>query len=102
MENEIKTEVFIEKRERSLFGKVILWLFWGWQILWVYNSIMYAFQLKGSIDPSDGWSTVGGVAGIYVGIFITLAFWFFGTVIFGALAFFTRGSKKIIKSESTQ
>lgn len=99
MEDKTNTEVLIERRERSFFGKTMLWLFWGWQALMVYVAIDYAIQLKGSIDPSDGWTTVGSLAGVYVGVFLILAIWFVGTIVTGALALGTRGAKKIIQSE---
>ena len=95
---EAKTVRFTEKRQRGIFGWFFLLLFWGWQILMAYSVVM---GLAGSGNDMARYTTeaerAGAAIGTTIGFSILLTLWAVGSVVFGALAFFTRGKKIIIQ-----
>lgn len=75
-------------------------IFWGWQILMAIS----LFQgLAGTGEHMARYTTeaerTGAAIGATIGFGMVLTLWALGTIVFGALAFFTRG-KKIIIQES--
>ncbi len=98
---ETKTVRFTETRKRGIFGWFFLLLFWGWQIL---MAISVFRGLIGTGEHMAQYTTeaerTGAAIGATIGFGMVLTLWAVGTIVFGALAFFTRG-KKVIIQETT-
>jgi hypothetical protein len=101
MAGEVVKRRLIEKRRRGFFGWIFLLLFWGFNLLMVYslfvglndNAQKYA-QLTTDAERT------GFAAGTGIGVVLILMIWAFGAVIFGALAYFTRGRRELIEVET--
>lgn len=91
----------IEKRRRGVFGWATVVLFWGW------NALMAATLFNGLASVGElGQQTMtaaersGHEAGATLGFAFVLMVWALGAVIFGLLAYFTRGRRELIEMEA--
>jgi len=90
----------IERRRRGVFGWIMLTLFWAWHVLmiaWFVSSVSGMATVVN--DAASEAQRSGAAIGATLGVGIILFFWVAGTLIFGALAFFTRGRREIIEVE---
>lgn len=86
----------VERYRRGFFGWIFLLLFWGWNLLMVWALL----KGKAAIDCSQ--YTTEAECDTEVGL-ATMAFlfmWAIGSVVFGLLAYFTRGRKEIIEYDA--
>lgn len=91
----------IEKRKRGFFGWLFLLLFWGW------NALMAVALVAGLVGNADQYAKLateaqrqGHVAGTGIAVMMILMMWAAGAVVFGLLAYFTRGRRELIEVES--
>ncbi len=84
-----------EKRKRGFFGWIFLMLFW------IFNLLMIAWLFAtlgawGELDPTTSEAQEAGRGlGMVVGLGMIFGLWAIGMVVFGGLAFATRGKKVI-------
>jgi hypothetical protein len=101
MVSEVVKRRIIEKRKRGFFGWFFLLLFWA------FNLLMVVWLFAGLGDNAQKYSQLateaektGFAAGTGIAVVFILMVWAFGAVIFGALAYFTRGRRELIELES--
>lgn len=90
--------VSIEKRQRGTAGKILIILFW------IFNALMALWLFTamgdiGSIDTHSDAEKAGVAIGAAIGMGALFGIWVLGIIVFGSLAFFTRGKKIIITQE---
>lgn len=87
----------IERYRRGVFGWIMLLLFWGFNALMALAVVGALSDVSGPSDPAmrDAYA-----AGVGLGLMLLLMFWAAGAVVFGLLAYFTRGRKEIIEIDS--
>ncbi|MCV0371088.1 MULTISPECIES: hypothetical protein [Filomicrobium] len=91
----------VEKRRRGIVG----WFFLA--IFWIWNALMVAWLVASLRAPIAEYDTLatqaerdGTAAGIGVAFVIILMVWALGGVVFGLLAYFTRGRRELIEMEA--
>lgn len=89
----------IERYRRGFFGWIFLLIFWGWNLLMVWALLKGASATDCAQYASQAEQT-GCNAGAGLGIIMVMVVWAVGSVVFGLLAYFTRGRKEIIEIES--
>lgn len=89
----------IERYRRGFFGWIFLLIFWGWNLLMVWALLKGASATDCSQYASQAEQS-GCNAGAGIGIMMVMVMWAVGSVVFGLLAYFTRGRKEIIEIES--
>jgi hypothetical protein len=92
--------VRIEKRERSVAGKLIKWAFVGFNILmavWMVGGL----HAVSKIETHSAAEQIGSGVGAAVGFTMLLTLWALGDLILGILVLVTRGNKVIIEETST-
>ena len=95
------TRKLIEKRRRGLFGWLFLLLFWGFNALMAYSLIAgFGDHARNAPVYSDPNMKAAYDAGTGLAILIWLFFWAAGSVVFGLLAYFTRGKRELIEIET--
>lgn len=92
----IQREVY----KRSLFGKIIKWLFI------IFNILMLVWLISGMSSVGDQYNMAasdaeraGTAIGASIGIGIIIFFWVGGAIILGIATLLTRGTKYIITDE---
>lgn len=86
-----------ESRKRGVIGWFFLLLFWGYNALMAYAVVA---GIGATVDQGAGLTGAakqGHDIGIGLGFMVMLMFWAFGAVVFGAMAYFTRG--KLVVTE---
>lgn len=89
-----------EKRRKGIFGWFFAILFWGFHAMmgiWVYAAISATKEQAAATTSSA--EEIGTAIGATIGFGLILVLWAIGTIILGALAYFTRG--KLISIEET-
>ncbi|MGD9662257.1 MAG: hypothetical protein AB7U63_13380 [Porticoccaceae bacterium] len=88
-----------EVSDRSAFGKVMKWLFIGFNVLmliWMFS----AMSAIGSIDaPANSAEQAGQAIGAGLGFTFLLFIWGLGDIILGMFELFTRRKKLITVEE---
>lgn len=84
----------IRKPKRSIFGKIIKWVFILFNILMLI-SVINGFGITGdALNSSDaGAEQAGAAIGSAIGMTMLFSLWFFGDVILGLFVLFTRPKK---------
>ena len=89
-----------EVYKRSLFGKIIKWLFI------IFNILMLVWLISGMSSVGDQYNMAasdaeraGTAIGASIGIGIIIFFWVGGAIILGIATLLTRGTKYIITDE---
>lgn len=92
----IQREVY----KRSLFGKIIKWLFI------IFNILMLVWLISGMSSVGDQYNMAasdaeraGTAIGASIGMGIIIFFWVGGAIILGIATLLTRGTKYIITDE---
>lgn len=92
--------VQIERRRRGVFGWVIAFFFWGWQLVMAGALIS---GLNGASNHTAALHSEAERAGASIGTGLGVAFvlflWVLGTIIFGFMMMFTRGRRELITME---
>jgi hypothetical protein len=83
----------VERRKRGAGGRICLVLFWIWQVLMALFS-----QIGQDINAHQG-QLYEDSAGTVLGTWFLLLVWGAGSVITGALAFFTRGPRRLVRMD---
>ena len=90
----------IESRKRGIFGWFFISIFWAWNALMAYS------LFGGMMSTSEHYASLtneaeraGAAIGSGIGITMILLIWTLGAVLFGLLAYFSRGRKEIIELE---
>jgi hypothetical protein len=89
-----------EKRERTVAGKLIKWIFVGFNLLmafWVIGGL----SSVSNIQTHSAAEEVGRGIGATIGITLILILWALGDLILGVLVLVTRGDKVIIEESSS-
>jgi hypothetical protein len=80
----------LRKPKRGLFGKLIIFAFWGFNILmavWIFGGAQNAAQ---QAEGLTGAEAAGAAIGTGIGIAMLVAIWIFGAIILGIMAMLTR------------
>jgi hypothetical protein len=89
------THVTTEHYQRGFFGKLVAFVFWGWQVVMVLWAVSYLSEVgqlyRTGSDAERAGTAIGGTLGISVILWV----WVIGAVILGLMMFFTRGQKVI-------
>ena len=91
-----QTRRLVEKRTRGFFGWSFLLLFFGWNLLMV-GSLFAGVGATNCIQYATEAERTGCNAGAGIGIMMVLFMWAIGSVVFGMLAYFTRGKRELIE-----
>lgn len=103
MAKETVTRRLIEKRKRGFFGWIFLLIFWAFNALMLYAiSVGVGENSKRAALITDQHMRNAFDAGTGFGVMMWLIFWAAGAIVFGLLAFFTRGRRELIEVESTR
>jgi hypothetical protein len=86
-----------EARRRGLLGWFFLLLFWGFNALMLYVLVMTVGENAEQSRYLTGAARQGFEMGTGIAIMIMLFFWAAGAVVFGSMAYFTRG--KLVVTE---
>lgn len=88
----------VERRKRGIFGWLFILVFWGW------NALMAVALLAGVGGNASQYAKLtteaerqGYAAGTGLGIMVMLMMWAAGAVVFGLLAYFTRGRRELVE-----
>jgi hypothetical protein len=88
-----------EKRERSVAGKAIKWIFVAFNLLmaaWIVGGLYSVSKLQ----TFSAAEQIGAGIGATIGVAVLLVLWALGDLILGILVLVTRG-KKVMVEEST-
>lgn len=90
-----------ETRKRGVVGWIFLLLFWGFNALMAWALFAGIGENVERAQQLTGAARQGHDIGTGLGIMIMLFFWAAGAVVFGAMAYFTRG-KLVITEQITE
>lgn len=83
-----KCGVQIKKPKRGVFGKLVLWAFYG------FNVVMLIWMISGisgaDVSSGDEWEQAGAAIGTAMGAGLIAAIWVAGDVILGLFVLITR------------
>lgn len=89
---------WIEQRKRGFFGWIFLLIFWGWNLLVVVGLADTFAKPELNCDLVRNVAERQGCqAGVGLGFLMWLMLWAAGAVVFGLLAYFTRGRREMIE-----
>lgn len=91
----------IEKRERSPLGKLIKWVFIGFNVLmlvWLVGGTNAALQTA----PMSGAGRAGAMIGTSLGAGLIIVLWALGDIILGMFVLLTRGDKVLVEERSRE
>jgi len=94
------TVVRTEKRQRGAFGKLIKWLFIGFNIvcaIWVASGL----SAVSKIQTHSTAEQIGTHIGATIGFAAIGSIWLFGAILLGILVLLTRGDTVIIEEKSS-
>ena len=91
-----QTRRLVEKRRRGIFGWFFLVLFWGWNLLMIWFLFKGVDATNCAKYATDAERT-GCAAGTGLGIMMIFFLWAAGDIVFGLLAYFTRGKREMIE-----
>src|SRR5476649_2522452 len=91
--------VLVERPTRGFGGHVCLVLFWTWQALMIVWLLSFTVEISKDIDASVGQPYGEATTGAALGFWGVLFVWAAGSVITGALTFFTRGERQRVQVE---
>ena len=89
-----------EKRERSVVGKAIKWIFIAFNLLmglWLVGGLHAASK----IQTFSAAEQIGAGIGVTIGVTVLLVLWALGDLILGILVLVTRGNKVIIEESAS-
>jgi len=89
-----------EKRERSVAGKVIKWIFIAFNLLmalWLVGGLHSASK----IQTFSAAEQIGAGIGVTIGVTVLLVLWALGDLILGILVLITRGNKVLIEGSAS-
>jgi hypothetical protein len=89
-----------EKRERSVVGKAIKWIFIAFNLLmalWLVGGLHSASK----IQTFSAAEQIGAGIGVTIGVTVLLILWALGDLILGILVLVTRGNKVIIEESAS-
>jgi hypothetical protein len=88
-----------EIRKRGFFGKVFLWVFWGFNLLMAFLLFAGLGDTGAAYQEMQTEAEQAGFAiGTAIGMGMILSLWFLGAAILGLMVFVTRGQKTIIET----
>jgi hypothetical protein len=90
------TRRLVEKRTRGVFGWFFMLLFWGWNALMLWALVAGAGATNCAKYATAAERT-GCQAGTGMGVMMILTMWAVGSVVFGMLAYFSRGRRELIE-----
>lgn len=95
-----KPKRWIEARRRGLFGRLVLAVFWVWNLFCVAWLGVYVVDLAGHYAKlTSEAARTGHAAGAAIGVFMLFGMWGAGAVVLGLAAHFTRGPRELIEVE---
>lgn len=80
----------LKKPKRSLFGRLVSWVFWGFNAfmaLWLYMGFQDSAK---DVDMMSSAERTGAAIGTGIGAALVLSIWVAGAVILGLFMLFTR------------
>jgi uncharacterized membrane protein YhiD involved in acid resistance len=93
--------IHIEKRQRGPVGKVIKWIFAGFNVfmlIWLFRALSAVSQLE--LHSAAEWA--GAALGMAIGLGIIFIPWALGNVILGILVLLTRGHKVLVQQTGAE
>lgn len=88
-----------ERRQRGVFGWIVLILFWAFNLLMVAWAVAYYGQVGELYNETSGAERVGASVGIGIATWMLFGIWAAGATILGILVLVTRGSRVTIEEE---
>jgi len=89
-----KCGIPLKKAKRGIFGKIIKWLFIGFNILMVFWLISYMGSIGEAVATGTEAESTGAVIGGTIGTGMLMGVWIFGDIILGMFVLFTRPKEK--------
>lgn len=77
----------LRKAKRGIFGKLVIFAFWGFNILmvlWIWAGT------QGAVESQAGLSGAGAAIGTGIGVTLLIFVWLIGAIILGIMALLTR------------
>jgi hypothetical protein len=84
-----------EVSDRTVFGKVVKWVFIGFNVLMLIWMISAMSAIGGMDAPANSAEQAGQALGVGIGATFLLFIWGFGDIILGMFVLFTK-RKKIV------
>ena len=80
----------LRKSKRSFFGKLVMLVFWGFNVLmvaWIWGGTQNAVETSSGLSGAEA---VGAAIGTGIGVTLLVIIWLIGTIILGIMAMLTR------------
>lgn len=91
----------VEKRRRGIAGWLFLGLFWTWNVLMVVWLVAGLGENASKYEQlTSEAARTGHAAGTGIAFIMILLVWALGAIIFGLLAYFTRGRRELIEMDA--
>jgi ssDNA-binding Zn-finger/Zn-ribbon topoisomerase 1 len=84
----------LRKAKRGFFGKIIKWLFIGFNLLMLFWLISYMGTVGEAVATGNEAESTGAAIGGTIGTGMLMSIWVFGDIILGLLVLFTRPKEK--------
>lgn len=92
----MSTVVRTEKRQRTIFGKLMKWIFIGFNLLMLMWFIDAATRISQMTVDSDA-GRVGQAIGATLGFSVLFGVWIMGAILLGLFVLLTRGNTIVIE-----
>jgi len=80
----------LRKSKRGIFGKLVIFAFWGFNILmvlWIWGGTQSAVQTQSGLSGAEA---AGAAIGTGIGVTLLIFIWLIGAIILGLMALLTR------------
>ena len=80
----------LRKPKRGFFGKIVIWAFWGFNllmVLWIWEGTQSAVETSQGLSGAEA---AGAAIGTGIGFTLLVIIWLIGTILLGIMAMLTR------------
>ena len=80
----------LRKPKRGIFGKIVIWAFWGFNllmVLWIWGGTQSAVETSQGLSGSEA---AGAAIGTGIGVTILVIIWLIGAILLGIMAMLTK------------
>lgn len=80
----------LRKSKRGFFGKIVIWAFWGFNLLMalsIWGGTQNALEMS---DGLSGAEAAGAAIGTGIGVTLLVLIWLIGAILLGIMALLTR------------
>lgn len=80
----------LRKPKRGFFGKIVIWAFWGFNLLmviWIWGGTQSAVETSQGLSGAEA---AGAAIGTGIGFTLLVIIWLIGTILLGIMSMLTR------------